>query len=88
MTKQLECESNDDFFYKTLEVRQRVKKEVVRYLSENYIETEWARSIIQKLENDELHLFMPFSHQAMLAREQIEKELDYRLVINAIVEQG
>ena len=44
--------------------------------------------MIKSLLEDELHIFMPFSHQSLIAKEQIDKELSELIYINAISEQG
>ena len=61
VTKQIEVEM-DNFFYKVLEQRGNIKNEVIGYLIQKYSEMEWVKDILKKIEEDEIHMFMPFSH--------------------------
>ena len=61
LTKQLEVEM-DQLFYKVLEGRLNIKNSIVNHLKENYPQDEWSRKIITRVDEDELHMFMPFSH--------------------------
>eukprot|EP00347_Sterkiella_histriomuscorum_P014499 403360645 len=87
VVKQLEVDM-DQFFYKVLEQRGNISQAVLKHLRENHSESEWAQEIVRNIADDELHLFMPFSHQSLIARESIERELDRLIGINTICEQG
>ncbi|CDW90021.1 3-5 exonuclease family protein [Stylonychia lemnae] len=87
VTKHLDVDM-DTFFYKVLEARANIRNEVVNHLCEKYNDQDWAKQILEKIQEDELHMFMPFSHQSLIIRESIDKDLDKKLVINTICEQG
>lgn len=78
----------DTFFYKILESRGYIRNNLISHLKENYQDIEWANKIINDLEKEEVFLFMPFSHEALIARELIEKEFVESITLNVIVEEG
>jgi hypothetical protein len=87
ITKQLDS-TLDNLFYKILEQRGNIREAIIKYLRLSYPSDEWSLSLIQGLLSDDLHLFMQFSYQTMLAIEMIEKELAENIVLDSIIEQG
>lgn len=78
----------EDFFYKVLEERGNISIGVKAHLIECYSEKEWAQKLIAGIENDEVHMFMQLSHQAMLTMLDIEKELQTLIIFqDGMIEQ-
>ncbi|CDW72630.1 UNKNOWN [Stylonychia lemnae] len=78
----------DTFFNKVLEIRGNIRNEVARYLCEKYIEKDWAKILLIKIQDVDLNLIMLQSHQSLIIRESIIRDLDKNIVINTICEPG
>jgi len=74
ITKQLDC-TLDNLFYKILEERGHIREGIIQVLKTHCTEDSWAQALVTGLLNDELHLFMQFSLQTMLAMEALNQEL-------------
>lgn len=61
--KQLNNMSLDHLFYHVLEDRGIIREGVLNYLKEKYPAEEWSLKLMTGLLNDELHLFMQYSHE-------------------------
>ena len=87
ITKQNNC-TLDDLFYKILEDRGIIREKLIKHLIANYSKDDWSKVIVEGLVENSLHLFMQFSLQTTLAKEQIDKDLSSQIYIDTLIEQG
>ena len=87
VTKLLECDL-DALFYKILEQREVIRKTIIENLEKEEREDEWVKKMIEIFQDNNNYLFMPFSHEQLMAKEQLEKELESNVTLNVLLEQG
>ena len=87
VTKQFDIDI-DNFFYQILESRESLRSQIISHISSKYSDQIWAKDILNGLISGEINLFMPFSHEALKAREHLENEMKTGFHINSIVEVG
>jgi hypothetical protein len=55
-------------------------------MTRTYPDEAWAKTLVEGLISNELHLFMQVSHQTMIAKELIDKELTTNVWLDTLVE--
>ena len=63
-----------------------MREHLIKEMNRTYPEEAWAKTLVEGLVSNELHLFMQVSHQAVIAKELIDKELTTNVWLDTLVE--
>ena len=65
-----------------------MREQLIKEMTRTYPDEAWAKTLVEGLISNELHLFMQVSHQTVIAKELIDKELTTNVWLDTLVEQG